>query len=172
MVYLKQIEDYMASSTPPSNPQKGDLWQELDANGVSRYGWFWSYTGSEWRSPEQFWNISFAGITASTTFYLDTGDIGTRYIRLVERSIRTYSSVAQNSTNNWSCNLFQVQANNGQGALTPQQNTIGNAASVFVYKSVALNAMLQQPLLQLNVSPNGMPGSLFGTARFKYYFAR
>ena len=156
----------------PANPSIGDLWMECDANGLPIYSYFWTWDGTRWLSPEQYIQFNFSAISMQTNYYFDIGNIGTRAIRFVERSIRTLSSLSQSSINYWAAAAYTVPSSNTPIAMASQQNTQTNAANSFVYQSASLTLNTGQPLLQLTLTPNGAPGTLTGTARFKYYYYR
>lgn len=169
---MKQLLDYEVGSIAPANPRVGDRWHETTNQGISRYGWDWTWSGTRWVSPEQLWRPSFSDISSLTVNLLDFEN---RSILILSFSIQTVTTASQTSANHWFIRLWQT-ARAGTRTLIWELNAVGNTPNQFVSKSVDLATLPDSNSSCLEVAANfagsAAPGVLRAAATMRYQFVR
>lgn len=175
----KQLEGYDIGSIPPATPRVGDRWMETASNGVPLYAWDWVWDSARWVSPEQLWNLSCFGLELLRADFLD---VGFRTIQLLDFRSNLFHSIAQTSSNHWRIEIYH--RNRGPNSTLPLSTltTTNVGSTAFTLRSEELSGVLRFPQAQTNLSdatllevriiPVGSPGSLVGTVRLRYQFAR
>lgn len=110
MLPTKQLRGVTVSNTPPSNPQNGDRWLEVNSSGVSLFGWEWHYRDAFWVSPTQVWTCTFDNAAGGARDFL-TLDSRFRY-GFLTASCTSFQTVANNSSNHW---IWQFQSIGSSG---------------------------------------------------------
>lgn len=99
----KPTANFLQSSIPTA-PNDGDVWREINSDGIPQGDWFWN--GSNWLSLDDV-RIS-ALISAAGTINLPAPPTGFTRLWLSGIGIKWVSSVAHNSSNRVRIELFEI----------------------------------------------------------------
>ena len=175
MVGRKQLKGITFSTTPPSSPAKGDVWQEVAADGAHLYGFYWTWNGSYWLSPEKSWILSFEGKPNSFAENFPF-NLTFNYLFTVQ-SFTLYADLANNSGNFW---YIQVQktGNSTTTNFTAAFNTIGLATNTWKNSGIQQHSQFINPasenlqLIRVFVIKTGNAGNVWGGSELFYQLAR
>ena len=159
----------ITSSSVPSNPSKGLIWNELDTNANFLMEWVWN--GSNWLEKR-----GYIGATASITnaggsnsgARAFTQAFGLNYnVFLSSLGYSVYPTGLQDANNYWAIQVVGITPR-GAGLTIAQDNTILYASQVkptelYLNKSLAINTLLNfntgssYPNIQISLTKIGSP---------------
>lgn len=160
---------WSTGSSVPSSPTAGDRWLET-ASGVPVYGWWWTWSGSYWLSPEMYDKVSF-NIATSLRHHVQIPNDFDIFVKSLQSAI-----FCSNTSNGYSFQLTRTNSAEAGTNIGTAISTNANAANTTVKQTSVINTHVDVSATvtfeHLLLTPAAGTGDFRGSISIVFNYAR